>query len=192
MTGSNCRICLGGIEYIGGMVVNASDGAPHGCEKQPDEPSTYFTADLTLWGEPAVQFVEEDPPIEVDEPARSDAAIEPIEELPESVPTPKPKIAAQASMFELEDFAEYKKHWKGMPEFVQKDLGPVRSLLVHFAESEDVRAFARLVGQEISGKTRSLWYPKAEITQLVTKRYADDEAEIEAIELAELESGDES
>jgi len=61
--------------------------------------------------------------------------------------------------------------WTGMPEFKQDDLTPVRQLIVSFRNQEDVQAFAEHIGQQITEKTRSLWFPKAEIDRLMDKRY---------------------
>jgi hypothetical protein len=53
--------------------------------------------------------------------------------------------------------------WKGMPEFEHEDLTAVQSVHVHFKSRDDVLAFARLIGQEITDKTRSIWIPPQEI-----------------------------
>lgn len=53
--------------------------------------------------------------------------------------------------------------WKGMPEFEHEDLTAVQSIHVHFKTYEDVQAFAELVGQKITDKTRSIWCPQQEI-----------------------------
>ena len=56
----------------------------------------------------------------------------------------------------------YDLEWRGMPEFKQDDLKPLKSILVHFETQPDIDAFAELVGQMITVKTRSIWYPKHE------------------------------
>lgn len=61
--------------------------------------------------------------------------------------------------------------WVGMPEFIQDDLAPESSLTVHFASRADRAAFARLVEQNLTPRTKSIWYPEAEITRFVNKRY---------------------
>jgi hypothetical protein len=64
--------------------------------------------------------------------------------------------------------------WEGMPEFRHEDKTAIRSLVVHFKTEASVLAFAALVQQVITGKTRYLWYPQIEIERLVDKRYAPD------------------
>jgi len=50
--------------------------------------------------------------------------------------------------------------WQGMPEFEQEDLLAVKSVKVNFLLLEDVKSFAELINQNITEKTRSIWYPK--------------------------------
>lgn len=80
--------------------------------------------------------------------------------------------APQLGLFEGEWWDE---HWKQMPEFVQKDLTPLKSIQVHFETVDDMRAFAKLVGQTITMNTRSIWYPEAEIGRYADKVYAIEE-----------------
>jgi len=55
------------------------------------------------------------------------------------------------------------KEWQGMPEFKPEDLTAKHSIIVNFAEYEDIQTFARRIEQKLTDKTRSIWYPKAEI-----------------------------
>lgn len=81
----------------------------------------------------------------------------------------------QDTMFgEDEEFHATWQEWQGMPEFVQEDLAPAYSVIVHFASKADQAAFGKLIGQKIrtvSRKTPSLWYPKADIGRFADKRY---------------------
>lgn len=62
-------------------------------------------------------------------------------------------------------------HWDGMPSFENQDKTAFRILPVHFKDQEAVDAFAKLVGQKITDKTRSLWFPEIEIETYADKRY---------------------
>lgn len=79
--------------------------------------------------------------------------------------------ASQVKLFEEDEWWE--EPWQGMPEFKQDDLEPFKSILVHFATREDLAAFAELVGQNIGGKTQSIWHPKQEIAHFTDKAYVD-------------------
>ena len=68
----------------------------------------------------------------------------------------------------------WEEEWEGMPEFKQEDLSPYKSILVHFANQEDMEAFAKLIKQHLTKKTKSIWYPKAEAEQLINLRYIDE------------------
>lgn len=63
--------------------------------------------------------------------------------------------------------------WVGMPEYVNEDKMPHRSIIVHFANGESVEQFLKLVGQTISEKTKFIWYPQAEIERTADKVYDD-------------------
>ena len=49
-----------------------------------------------------------------------------------------------------------------MPAFEQPNIQGLQKIVVHFASREDVTAFAELVGQSITDKTRFLWFPEQE------------------------------
>lgn len=66
--------------------------------------------------------------------------------------------------------------WAGMPEFTQDDQTSWKQVIVHFNTPEDLEAFAKLVGQTLTPKTRSIWFPEAEIGRLVTKRYVNEQS----------------
>jgi len=65
----------------------------------------------------------------------------------------------------------WKEHWQKMPAFHQEDLRPTQSIIVHFKTLDDRDTFSILVGQRISGLTRSIWYPKVEIASYINKQY---------------------
>ena len=97
------------------------------------------------------------------------------EEVGKSIGTeeePAPDIEGQAVLFETGD--AWEEHWGGMPDFDQNDLTPAVSLVVHFASYEDRKEFSKLLGQTLTGKTQSVWYPKAEIGTFIDKRYVDE------------------
>ena len=64
--------------------------------------------------------------------------------------------------------------WKGMPEFENEDVTGYQPVHVHFKCKEDRDAFAALIGQKFTDKTRSIWYPEMEIGRARDKAYADE------------------
>ena len=64
-------------------------------------------------------------------------------------------------------------HWQGMPEYDTTDKTAFRTLPVHFKDQAAVDAFAALVSQKLTDRTRSLWFPQIEIETTAEKRYAD-------------------
>lgn len=82
----------------------------------------------------------------------------------------------QASLFDKEEHDKWKEDWQNMPEFNQKDLAPWKSIVVHFENDKDLKEFAKLVGQNLTHKTRSIWYPEAEIGRMTDKLFVNEEA----------------
>ena len=87
---------------------------------------------------------------------------------------------SQTKLFPLEpikenraSFKEYMKYWKNMPEYETENLLPYRTLPVHFATKKDMKAFAKLVGQQITKVSKCIWFPEAEIGHIADKRYVD-------------------
>lgn len=68
---------------------------------------------------------------------------------------------------------DHSKHWKGMPEFVQPNAGPIKILLVHFDTKEDMLKFSKLVGQQVTARTPSIWFPKKPAEAALDKRWSD-------------------
>src|SRR5215204_4732154 len=61
--------------------------------------------------------------------------------------------------------------WTGMPEFDHQDKTAFRSIVVHFADQAAVDDFAKAIGQNVTDKTRFVWYPPAAIERYVDKQY---------------------
>ena len=78
----------------------------------------------------------------------------------------------QKKLFEKKE--DWEEHWQNMPEFNQKDLSPFKSLIVHFANRNDMDAFAKIVGQRVLSTTQSIWFPKALIGKFGDKKYIDE------------------
>lgn len=67
-----------------------------------------------------------------------------------------------------------KDEYTGMPEFDQKDKTAFRSIIVHFKDQEAVDEFTRVVYQNITPKTKMIWFPEIEIETAADKRYANE------------------
>jgi len=78
----------------------------------------------------------------------------------------------QLGMFDTGEW--WADHWQGMPEFVQEDLQPEQTLLVHFKSEEDRLAFAELVNQKITHATKYIWYPEVKNEDLLACKVTDE------------------
>ena len=64
--------------------------------------------------------------------------------------------------------------WQGMPEFDQPDKMPYRTLYVHFTDDAAAADFAALVGQQLTEKTKYIWYPEQKPRQFTTAYVSDE------------------
>jgi len=69
------------------------------------------------------------------------------------------------------DKINHQDEWEGMPEFNQDDKMPIRQIIISFDNKEDINKFSKLLNQNITDKTKSLWYPKKEKNVLKDKGY---------------------
>ena len=70
----------------------------------------------------------------------------------------------------------WEEHWRGMPEFNQPDVSPRHTIEVQFKTRADAESFSRLIGQTITPtdkRTRSVWYPEAEIGRIAGRAWVD-------------------
>lgn len=79
----------------------------------------------------------------------------------------------QNELFNRDEFASWYDHWRGMPEFVMEDKSPHRQIIISFPDAAAVREFSDMIGQNITERTRSLWYPVQDREGIADKRYRD-------------------
>ena len=114
------------------------------------------------------------PKVEVKESAEYDNFLNKKEELD------KPNdLSPFLGMEKEEDVKE--KLWVGMPEFVQKDNPTYKTIYVHFRNKEDFDEFRKKYKnvmddeQNISDKTKSMWYPHLAKDENSLKRWFEEE-----------------
>ena len=64
--------------------------------------------------------------------------------------------------------------WVDMPEFVQEDKPPFAKIIFRFDNQEDLDAFSKLIGQKLTPKTKSAWYPELERGKNAAKRWMQE------------------
>jgi hypothetical protein len=78
------------------------------------------------------------------------------------------KALEQADLLEVPK--DWGNLWKGMPTFNQANLMPWQTIKIHFRNAEDRRTFSELIGHRVYDGTQSLWFPKAEIGEVIEQR----------------------
>ena len=61
--------------------------------------------------------------------------------------------------------------WSWMPEFAHDDLASEYSIIVHFDTKVAIYEFAKIIWQNLTEKTKSIWFPFKENEVLKDKRY---------------------
>jgi len=74
----------------------------------------------------------------------------------------------------MDEASGQKTEWEGLPEYISDDLTAYRSIIIHFANEEGIKKFAKLIKQNITNKTKYLHYPKCKRENFSDKIY--DEA----------------
>lgn len=110
--------------------------------------------------------------------------IKPIEELDEGyencldlptiIPTKLTDFVDEEAYQEPED-ESWKKHWVGMPEFKNDKEVPHKQLKINFRNEEDYQKFAKLIDQNLSEKTKSIWFPYMPKEQNSLMRWVEED-----------------
>lgn len=101
------------------------------------------------------------------------------------------QLTDEVSMFSEEDLPEWwQKMWGGMPEFVQDDMSPFKTIMIHFRDREDFKRFAQLLGQVLTVDTKSTWFPEMHPANLKVLKYVDEKKPSEPLTLEDCQSRD--
>ena len=65
--------------------------------------------------------------------------------------------------------------WDDMPEFVQEENEAFAKITVRLRSQEDLDKFIELMDQNITPKTKSIWYPALTASDASLSRWIDDE-----------------
>jgi len=66
------------------------------------------------------------------------------------------------------------KEWQGMPEFNQEERRGIREIIIHFDTQDDIKTFSALIGQNITDKTKYIWFPEKERRNLKGSEYLNE------------------
>ncbi len=69
---------------------------------------------------------------------------------------------------------EDKNEWDGMPEFIQEKKEAYSKIIVRFDNEDDLQEFAKMIGQKLTNKTKSIWHPKLVRGINSNKRYKNE------------------
>lgn len=69
---------------------------------------------------------------------------------------------------------DYEKEWNGMPEFENEEIDVYHSIKVNFNSEDDLLNFSKLIGQTVTDKTISIYYPKQEREDIKSMYYKSE------------------
>jgi hypothetical protein len=64
--------------------------------------------------------------------------------------------------------------WEDMPEFLMEKQKPYKEIKIRFAAKCDYEKFAFMIEQNLTDKTKSIWYPKLDRTLKSGLEYKDE------------------
>ena len=64
--------------------------------------------------------------------------------------------------------------WVGMPEYVQEKQEPFSKIIFRFKDKDSLDKFSNLIGQKLTEKTKSAWFPELKRGLNSNKRYKDE------------------
>jgi hypothetical protein len=73
---------------------------------------------------------------------------------------------------------DWREHWKEMPEFEQENKAPFKRLNVCFETEEDFINFRKLLGQSMTLKTKTIWYPPLDREANSLYSWFEDDSEV--------------
>jgi hypothetical protein len=79
------------------------------------------------------------------------------------------------AIFDFEVVNDPDEEYKGMPAYESEDAGAYRDIIVHFKDQKAVDEFAKMTKQNITEKTKFIWYPEIEIDHAKDEHYVEDE-----------------
>lgn len=114
-------------------------------------------AEILIGQEDIFTFLQDQPSVEQNLPENT---VQLVEECSEQNGDESGFLFSKDGQMSFVDSDEWwKEHWVGMPEFVQDDATPWKSIYVHFRCYEDLQEFAELINQRITSDTPSIWHP---------------------------------
>ena len=60
----------------------------------------------------------------------------------------------------IEGIPAWSDDWEGMPEYIQEQQRSFTEIKIRFNTEADMEEFAKLIGQKLTAKTKSIWHPK--------------------------------
>jgi len=71
--------------------------------------------------------------------------------------------------------SQVKSEWVGMPEFKQNDIDSFSTIIFRIVDEESLKKLSELIGQPLTNKTKTVWFPRQGILPERTLFYVDED-----------------
>ena len=76
-----------------------------------------------------------------------------------------------ANLFGIEDRKLWEKEWQNMPEFISEKRKDFAEITIRFRNKKDLKKFSRLIDQNLTERTKSIYYPALVFLILLSVTY---------------------
>lgn len=88
-----------------------------------------------------------------------------------------PQTVEEAEQQKKHDHMGWRKHWVGMPEFESENKEPAKQLIISFKTEEDYQKFGEFIGQKLTKKTKSIFWPYKPKAEMTVLRWVDEDTD---------------
>lgn len=79
-----------------------------------------------------------------------------------------------ANLFGIDDRKLWEKEWQNMPEFISEERKDYAEIIVRFRNKKDLKKFSRLINQNLSERTKAIYYPALIPFQRIKHKYINE------------------
>ncbi len=77
-------------------------------------------------------------------------------------------------LFDDDRIKPWQEEWQDMPEYITEKIEEYQKIIIRFDSEEDVNDFAKIISQNITPLTKSIWHPKSIRYETAGKQYVEE------------------
>ena len=80
----------------------------------------------------------------------------------------------QKTLFGIDNSKLWEKEWQNMPEFISEEKKYYAEIIIRFRNKKDLKKFSKLIDQNLTQQTKSIFYPALIPFQRKKHRYINE------------------